>query len=89
MILNLVLAVIAAGQAPVIMMSQNRQESKAKLLAENDYKVNLKNEVGIASLQRTAAELLQRITLVEKRLDHAAGATPADPAQRAQAGQER
>src|SRR5262249_50318758 len=51
MLLNLILAVVAAGQAPVIMMSQNRQETKSKLLAENDYQVNLKNELGIANLQ--------------------------------------
>ncbi|MGO8992838.1 MAG: DUF1003 domain-containing protein [Polyangiaceae bacterium] len=68
MILNLLLAVIAAFQAPVIMMSQNRQETKSKLLAENDYKVNLKNEVGIANIQRVVAELLQRTAIVEKQL---------------------
>jgi CRP/FNR family transcriptional regulator, cyclic AMP receptor protein len=66
MILNLVLAVIAAGQAPVIMMSQNRQESKNKLLAENDYRVNLKNELGIANAQKALAEVLQKATMLEK-----------------------
>ena len=69
MLLNLILAVIAAGQAPVIMMSQNRQETKSKLLAENDYQVNLKNELGIANLQKSQAELLQRLVLMEKQLD--------------------
>jgi CRP/FNR family cyclic AMP-dependent transcriptional regulator len=67
-LLNLVLAVIAAGQAPIIMMSQNRQETKSKLLAENDYKVNLKNEIGIAGMQRAVAEVLQRTAMIEKRL---------------------
>jgi uncharacterized membrane protein len=67
-LLNLVLAVVAAGQAPVIMMSQNRQETKSKLLAENDYRVNLKNEIGIASMQKAVAEVLQRTTMIEKRV---------------------
>ena len=68
LLLNLVLAVLAAGQAPVIMMSQNRQETKSKLLAENDYEVNLKNEIGIGSLQRGQAEILQRLALMETQL---------------------
>ena len=41
-LLNLVLSCIAAIQAPLIMMSQNRQEEKDRRRAENDYKVNLK-----------------------------------------------
>lgn len=41
-LLNLVLSCIAAIQAPLIMMSQNRQEAKDRERAENDYKVNLK-----------------------------------------------
>jgi uncharacterized membrane protein len=68
LILNLVLAVIAAVQAPVIMMSQNRQETKSKLLAENDYRVNLKNEMGIANMQKGLAEVLQRTSMIEKRM---------------------
>jgi uncharacterized membrane protein len=67
-LLNLVLAVVAAGQAPVIMMSQNRQETKSKLLAENDYRVNLKNEIGIDGMQRSLAEVLQRTTMLERRV---------------------
>ena len=69
MLLNLVLAVVAAGQAPVIMMSQNRQETKSTLLAENDYQVNLKNEIGIGNLQRGQAELLQRLALIEQQIE--------------------
>jgi uncharacterized membrane protein len=69
MLLNLILAVIAAGQAPIIMMSQNRQETKAKALAENDYQVNLKNEIGIAALVKSQAESLQRLAQLEKKLD--------------------
>ena len=46
-LLNLALSTTAALQAPIIMMSQNRQASKDKLLAQNDYLVNLKAELGI------------------------------------------
>jgi CRP/FNR family transcriptional regulator, cyclic AMP receptor protein len=85
LLLNLVLAVVAAGQAPVIMMSQNRQETKAKLLAENDYQVNLKNELGIANLQKSVAELLQRTAMLERQVTLLApktrdtGSTPIGP----------
>lgn len=49
-LLNLVLSCIAAIQAPIIMMSQRRTESKDRLRAENDYKVNLKAELEIRRL---------------------------------------
>ncbi|MDD7366770.1 MAG: DUF1003 domain-containing protein, partial [Clostridiales bacterium] len=49
-LLNLVLSCIAAIQAPLIMMSQNRQEEKDRRRAENDYKVNLKTEIMIEDL---------------------------------------
>lgn len=49
-LLNLVLSTLAALQAPVIMMSQRRQERKDRLRAENDYQVNLKAELEIRQL---------------------------------------
>jgi uncharacterized membrane protein len=49
-LLNLLLSCIAALQAPIIMMSQRRQEAKDRLRAENDYKVNLKAELEIRHL---------------------------------------
>ena len=49
-LLNLVLSTLAALQAPVIMMSQRRQEQKDRLRAENDYRVNLKAELEIRQL---------------------------------------
>lgn len=49
-LLNLVLSCLAAIQAPVIMMSQNRQETKDRMRGENDYKVNLRAEVEIRHL---------------------------------------
>jgi CRP/FNR family transcriptional regulator, cyclic AMP receptor protein len=65
-LLNLALSTIAAIQAPIIMMSQNRQSSKDKLLAENDYKVNLKAEIEIEALLRGQAEILARLSLIER-----------------------
>ncbi len=49
-LLNLILSCIAAIQAPVIMMSQNRQETRDRLRSKNDYKVNLKAEIEIRML---------------------------------------
>jgi uncharacterized membrane protein len=49
-LLNLVLSCLAAMQAPVIMMSQNRQETKDRIRAEHDYQVNLKAEIEIRQL---------------------------------------
>ncbi len=49
-LLNLVLSCLAAIQAPIIMMSQNRQEAKDRLRAEHDYQVNLKAEIEIRQL---------------------------------------
>lgn len=49
-LLNLVLSCLAAMQAPIIMMSQRRQETKDRLRAENDYRVNLKSELEIRQL---------------------------------------
>jgi CRP/FNR family transcriptional regulator, cyclic AMP receptor protein len=56
--LNLVLAVIAGMQAPIIMMSQNRQGEKDRLRADLDYRVNLKNELSLA-------EVLRRLDVLE------------------------
>jgi uncharacterized membrane protein len=49
-LLNLILSCIAAIQAPMIMMSQNRQEQKDRLRSQNDYKINLKAEIEIRNL---------------------------------------
>ena len=57
-LLNLVLSCIAALQAPVIMMSQNRQEEKDRLRAQNDYMVNLKAELEIRQLHEKIDHLL-------------------------------
>ena len=57
-LLNLLLSCLAALQAPVIMMSQNRQESKDRLRSEHDYKVNLKAELEIQHLNEKIDHLL-------------------------------
>jgi uncharacterized membrane protein len=57
-LLNLVLSCIAAIQAPVIMMSQGRQETRDRLHAQRDYQVNLKAELEIRHLHQKIDHLL-------------------------------
>ena len=58
-LLNLVLSCLAAVQAPVIMMSQNRQEARDRRRAEHDYRVNLKAELEIRQLHWKIDQLLR------------------------------
>lgn len=58
-LMNLILSSIAALQAPIIMMSQNRVEEKDRKRAENDYMINLKAELEIRSLHQKLDLLLQ------------------------------
>jgi len=58
-LMNLILSTIAALQAPIIMMSQNRQEEKDRMRSENDYLINLKAEMQIRSLQQKMDLLLE------------------------------
>ena len=67
-LLNLVLSCVAAIQAPLIMMSQNRQEENDRRRAENDYKVNLKTEIMIEDLYDKVNAILARQTALEKQL---------------------
>lgn len=57
-LMNLILSCIAAIQAPIIMMSQNRQEKKDRIRSENDYKINLKSEIEIRTLHEKVDHLL-------------------------------
>ena len=57
-LLNLILSCLAAVQAPVIMMSQNRQEAKDRLQSEYDYRINLKAELEIRHLHEKVDHLL-------------------------------
>ena len=65
-LLNLVLSCVAAIQAPLIMMSQNRQEEKDRRRAENDYKVNLKTDIMIEDIYDKVNAVLARQTELEK-----------------------
>ena len=67
-LLNLVLSCVAAIQAPLIMMSQNRQEEKDRRRAENDYKVNLKTEIMIEDLYDKVNAILAKQSALEKKL---------------------
>ena len=67
-LLNLVLSCVAAIQAPLIMMSQNRQEEKVRRRAENDYKVNLKTEIMIEDLYDKVNAILAKQSALERQL---------------------
>ena len=67
-LLNLVLSCVAAIQAPLFMMSQNRQEEKDRRRAENDYKVNLKTEIMIEDLYDKVNAILAKQSELEKLL---------------------
>ncbi len=65
-LLNLTLSTLAALQAPVILMSQNRQATKDRAVAQNDYQVNLKSEVEIADLHRKVDNLSEALLMQTK-----------------------
>ena len=71
-LLNLVLSTLAALQAPVIMMSQNRQAAKDRLKADLDYEVNLKAELEIAQLhskaERNYEQMQAHFARIERQL---------------------
>lgn len=58
-LMNLILSCIAALQAPIIMMSQNRQEEKDRKRSENDYLINMKSELEIRALNQKIDLLLE------------------------------
>jgi uncharacterized membrane protein len=67
---NLLLAILVAMQGPLIVMSQNRQTMKDRAQAETDFRVNLKNEVGIETIARELlafrAEAVKRLDILER-----------------------
>ncbi len=67
-LLNLFLSMLAAIQAPVIMMSQNRQDAKDRIRSELDYQVNLKAELGVTTLLHKADLLSEMIDDMGTRL---------------------
>ena len=72
-LLNLVLSCIAAVQAPLIMMSQNRQEVKDRKRAENDYRVNLKSEFVIDALYKKMESVSEMQKKIFKKLEVLSG----------------
>ncbi len=68
-LLNLTLSTVAALQAPVILMAANRQSAKDRAVAQNDYQVNLKNEVEIADLHRKIDNLTDALTVQTKMVN--------------------
>jgi uncharacterized membrane protein len=72
--LNLVLSMLAAIQAPVIMMSQNRQAEHDRIDAEHDYEVNLKAEIEIMALHEKLDTMrTQEIMVILERIEALAG----------------
>lgn len=59
-LMNLILSTIAALQAPIIMMSQNRQQEKDRLRSENDYLINVRSKMQIRSLHQKIDLLLEK-----------------------------
>ncbi|MPN61197.1 hypothetical protein SDC9_208931 [bioreactor metagenome] len=70
-LLNLVLSCVAAVQAPFIMMSQNRQEVKDRARAENDYQINLKNELVIDDLHKKLDAVIENQKKIIEALSRA------------------
>ncbi len=75
-LLNLILSTIAAVQAPIIMMSQRRQEAKDRMRARNDYQVNLKAELEIRHLHEKLDHLHERQLAHLTELRHILEARP-------------
>jgi uncharacterized membrane protein len=59
--LNLMLSMLAAIQAPVIMMSQNRQSAKDRITARHDYEVNLRTQLELIRLHKKIDRLMERL----------------------------
>ncbi|SMC80826.1 DUF1003 domain-containing protein [Rhizobium sp. RU36D] len=71
--LNLILSMLAAIQAPIIMMSQNRQAERDRLEAQKDYEVNLKAELEVLSLhQKIDMQVLKELAEIKLQLDQLA-----------------
>ncbi len=75
--LNLLLSTLAAIQAPVIMMSQNRQSAKDRLAASLDYETNLRAELDILRVHHKIDHLvLERLEAIERKIDGLAKTPP-------------
>ena len=77
-LLNLILSCVAAIQAPVIMMSQNRQEEKDRMRSQNDYKTNLKSEIIVEDLHQKIDLLVSNQEEILRRLNALSGPDRSD-----------
>ena len=81
--LNLILSMVAAIQAPIIMMSQNRQSVVDRMAAANDYEVNLRAELGVRALIDRLDELQrahqQQLELLGRIAANTGSAPPSAP----------
>lgn len=68
--LNLILGCIASIQAPIIMMSQNRESQKDRLRSENDYLINLKSEIILEDLHMKIDDIIREQGLLKKELEN-------------------
>lgn len=68
-LLNLILSCVASIQAPLIMMSQNRQEEKDRRRAESDYKINLKAEIIVEDMHYKMDKIISNQQEILKKLD--------------------
>ncbi|OZA94575.1 MAG: hypothetical protein B7X57_00965 [Erythrobacter sp. 34-65-8] len=66
--LNLMLSMLAAVQAPIIMMSQNRQATKDRIAARHDYEVNLRAQLEIVRLSHKTDKVLRQLAALEAKL---------------------
>ncbi|MDE2561758.1 MAG: DUF1003 domain-containing protein [Sphingomonadales bacterium] len=73
--LNLMLSMLAAIQAPVIMMSQNRQSAKDRVAARHDYEVNLRTQLEILRINRKIDRLAAKLGHIEEDIENGAGAS--------------
>ena len=67
--LNLMLSMLAAIQAPIIMMSQNRQAAKDRMAARHDYEVNLRAQLELTQLSHKLDKVLRHVAAIEAKLD--------------------
>ena len=67
--LNLMLSMLAAIQAPIIMMSQNRQAAKDRMTARHDYEVNLRAQLELTHLSHKLDKVLRHVAAIEARLE--------------------
>ncbi len=65
--LNLMLSTLAAVQAPIIMMSQNRQSAKDRIAAEHDYEINLRAELDIIRLHEKMDHLMDEVAILRSK----------------------